>query len=115
MIRPPEEPHPFHSQHAHESGQNLALEGYDAVPRDGPAVFVADRTRLAAGDLFGRWVRLDQTIGGIALEVSLVTDQPAAEGGWTILDQAQLGEVMCDEALTFDGLTRLAEQVGGRP
>lgn len=98
----------LHEQHHTESGGELAVDAYDAVPRDGPAVFVADTDRLDRGELHGRWIGLDQPAADIAADISRVADRSPIDGGWAIVDQSRLGATMCDEEITFDGLTRLA-------
>lgn len=106
-----------HGQHHNESGSDLAIDAYDAVPRDGPAVFVADIARLDRGELHGQWIGLDQSAADIAENISRVTERSPVDGSWAIVDQCRLGSTMCDEDLTFDGLTRLArlhrEAAGG--
>jgi hypothetical protein len=105
-----------HQQHHTEPETDITLDGYDAVPRDGPAVFVADTTKLDHGELHGRWIGLDQPTADIATEISRVTERSPIDGGWAVVDQTRLGATMCDEAITFDGLTRLARlhrQVAG--
>lgn len=104
-------------QHHSEAGVDIALDAYDAVPRDEPAVFVADCEKLDRGELHGRWIGLDQPAADIAADISRVTDRSPIDGGWAIVDQARIGATMSDEDISFDGLTRLArlhrEQAGG--
>lgn len=106
------------TQHHTEAGHDVALDSYEAVPRDGPAVFVADTTKLDQGELHGKWIGLDQSAADIAENISRVTDRSPIDGGWAIVDQSRLGATMCDEDITFDGLTRLAKlhrEAAGEP
>lgn len=85
-----------------------ALEGYDAVPRDGPAVFIAARQRLdETGEPLGLWLRLDRPAKVVAcLLRALVGDQPER---WSVIDQIDLGNEMVDEQTSVAELLALAE------
>ena len=108
----------LHQHHHTEAGSDVALDGYDAVPRDGPAVFVADTAKLDRGELHGRWIGLDRSAADIATHISAVTNRSPIDGGWAVIDQTRLGGTMCDEHISFDGLSRLARlhrHVAGGP
>lgn len=77
-------------------------DAWDAAPRDGPAVFVIDASRLdTSGDLRGGW--LDPTVDtatftrGIA---DLLGREPNT-GEWAIIDQTGLGETMLPETFNL--------------
>lgn len=76
-----------------------AADGHDAVPRDGPAIYLADAAVLHAGRLIGRWVRLDTPLAEVAEEVGqLVGERP---DNWVVIDQVGIGEAMLDEQPTL--------------
>ena len=80
----------LHQHHHTEAGSDVALDGYDAVPRDGPAVFVADTAKLDRGELHGRWIGLDRSAADIATHISAVTNRSPIDGGWAVIDQTRL-------------------------
>lgn len=80
------------------------LDAYDAVPRDGPSIFIA-RTNghEAEQPVEGRWV--DLRLGESALRAELAGHPSVA--GWMVLDQFDCGPEMIPEQPTPDELRAL--------
>lgn len=81
------------------SSPERPLDYWDAVPRDGPAVFVANADLLDLGIIHGRWIdprepepvlrdQLVATLGG----------QVVQRRAWAVIDQINVGEAMLPEA-----------------
>lgn len=85
--------------------------GYDAVPRDGPAVFVADIKGFdESGDYVGNWIRLDRPNQEVQEELrAVVNGQPER---FAIIDQVDMGPVMVDEDASLPELLDLADEAG---
>lgn len=84
---------------------------YDAVPRDGPAVFVAHSRAIDLGAaLIGAWIGADQAPEQIATGIEVVTGQVWRRGGWAIVDQVGLGPLAVDEDCPPEEIGRLANQ-----
>jgi hypothetical protein len=99
------------TQQTAEIGHIISHE-YDAIPRDGPAVFVALRRALDIGaGLAGAWIDTDQTPDAIAAGIEEVTGRAWQLGGWAIVDQVGLGQVAVDEDCPPRELGRLAGRV----
>lgn len=86
-------------------------EAWDAVPQDGPAVFVIDTVVLEQQQaLHGRW--LDLSAGQTAAEAALrdLLQRPI-DGGWAIVDQVGLGPRMAPETIAAEELQRLPDEL----
>ena len=82
--------------------------GWDAVPRDGPAVFIANGETLAGtSGPEGAWVRLDRTRQEVAADLGRLIGS-AGQTHWLVFDQVGLGPIMVDETPVSDvlGLVR---------
>lgn len=78
------------------------VDGYDAVPRDGPAVFLANVAALERGELSGTWVRLDQPATQLVSALAhLIGDRP---DHWAVVDQVGAGSTAVDEDASIDEL-----------
>ena len=73
---------------------------YDAVPRAGPAVFIAKEALLDAGVISGHWLDPCDTAEVVSARIDLVTGQLGELGGYAIIDQVGLGPDMLAEDLT---------------
>lgn len=83
-------------------------DAWDAVPRDGPAVFVIDTGVLdGEGRVYGRWI--DLAVGRTAvlgqLNDLLGVDPTPTE--WAIVDQVGLGDRMAPEVVSPDEMATL--------
>lgn len=79
-------------------------DAYDAVPRDGPAIFIARSGGQEANPpIEGRWV--DLRLGESALRAELAGHPSVA--GWVVLDQLDCGPEMIPEQPTPDELRAL--------
>jgi hypothetical protein len=98
-----------HKHYNDMHGMTDGWEAWDAVPRDGPAVFVIDTVALDQHHQFrGRW--LDLAAGAAATEAALgdLLGRPI-DAGWAIVDQIGLGPRMAPEALTLEDLRHLPQ------
>ncbi len=73
---------------------------WNAIPRDGPAVFVvdmeiADRERR----IQGRWIDPTETTEEIERQLAELLGRMPDEGSWAIVDQVGLGPLMVPEVL----------------
>lgn len=93
------------------SPHDPSVDAYDAVPRDGPAIFIA-RTNghETSQPIGGRWV--DLRLGESALRAELA-DHPSA-AGWFVLDQLDCGPEMIPEHPTPEELRALIAQAQAR-
>jgi hypothetical protein len=93
---------------SYERHPNQLMDAWDAVPRDGPALFIA---RLDAGrPTAGTWVRTDQPERFTADELASLLGEPLAtrqQREWVVLDQIGLDEPMLPETLNLSGLQQL--------
>jgi hypothetical protein len=82
---------------------------WEAVPRDGPAVFVVDTDAFDQGLVRGRW--LDVSAGQTALHQALseLLGQEPKKGRWAIVDQIGLGGLMAPETMTIPELSTVAD------
>lgn len=83
------------------------LSTWDAPPRDGPAVFVAD---LVAHDLLGvmrgRWLDPNQPVEHLEAQITeIVGPEGLHTGRWGVLDQLDAGRDMVPEQLSVAALT----------
>jgi len=86
-------------------------EAWDAVPRDGPAVFVVDTAAFDRGIVRGRWLAVDAGQAALQLELTELLGRPPAEGSWAVVDQVGLGELMAPEAMTVASLNGVADDL----
>ena len=83
------------------------FNAWDAVPRDGPAVFIIDIARLDNEErLHGRWIDLDGSPAAVAAQVAEATGGAGA-GSWAIVDQTGLGTRMVPEDFPLSELPGL--------
>jgi hypothetical protein len=95
-----------------ENGSEVSgWEAWDAVPRDGPAVFVVDVGALDHGVVRGRWLdaRAEQEV--LHGELTELLGSEPEEGAWAIVDQVGLGELMAPETMTVPELATVAEDL----
>lgn len=83
------------------------LSTWDAPPRDGPAVFVAD---LTAHDLLGvmrgRWLDPTQPPKALEAQITEIVGRDGFHTGrWGVLDQLKVGPNMVPEQLSVAALT----------
>jgi hypothetical protein len=101
-------------QQLEESG-DIWRKGYDAVPRDGPAVFAADAAGLDRGEWpWGRWLNPLASIPTLERQLAEVFGPDAEPGRWVIIDQRDLGPVMVPEVLSVRALHRFAKRARRR-
>lgn len=88
-----------------ESEASDGWEAWDAVPRDGPAVFVVDTKAFDHGVIRGLW--LEVSADGTALHDQLteLLGREPEEGTWAIIDQVGLGALMAPETMPTSGLS----------
>src|SRR5262245_37684230 len=89
------------NQHQPSEVEALGLvlsRSYDAVPRDGPAVFVANTDVLDEdGTADGAWLDASSPPDVLKAGIEFVTGQAAGLGGWAVIDQVGLGPIAVDE------------------
>lgn len=91
-------------------------EAWEAIPRDGPAVFIVDTVALSQGVVRGRWVSVADADGGMNLhaELTALLGHEPEEGSWAVVDQVGLGGVMAPETLSVVDLAAVAEDLRTR-
>lgn len=77
---------------------------WDAVPRDGPAVFIVDRRAWDEGTVRGRWCNPLAPAHEVRAQIGELLGSEAAEQEWAIVDQVGLGPLMLPELLRADAL-----------
>jgi hypothetical protein len=82
------------------------IDRWDAVPRDGPAVFVIGGD--SASGMTGDWIDPTVEIEQVADAVAAATGQPPENGSWAVVDQIGLGTEMLPEHLSIESLVRIA-------
>jgi hypothetical protein len=82
------------------------LDRWNAVPRDGPAVFVigGDSPSCVMGD----WIDPTAATEQVADAVAVATGQPPEIGSWAVVDQTGLGAELLPEHLSIESLVRIA-------
>lgn len=98
-------------QLTYQAQPDSLFDAWDAVPRDGPALFIAtcDDGRPVAGT----WVRTDQPEHFFRGELALLLNEPLAtrdQRDWLVLDQIGIGETMTPERVNLSGLYQLLRQ-----
>lgn len=86
-------------------------EAWDAVPRDGPAVFVVDTIAFDHGTVRGRWLDVRDDHAALHAELTKLLGREPEEGAWAIVDQIGLGELMAPETMSIANLTTVAEDL----
>ncbi len=97
------------SQENQESEAAGGWEEWNAVPRDGPAVFVADAVAWDQGIIHGRWLEIRADRATLHTQLTDLLGREPEEGTWAILDQIGLGPVMAPETMPVADLTTLTE------
>ncbi len=97
-------------KNTHTGEEANGWDAWDAIPRDGPAVFVLDVHRLDAGTVHGAWLSVDPERFTAGLRALLGR---SALNGWAIVDQVGLGERMIPEHFPLDALRTVFGDVGG--
>ena len=96
------------------NGAPEAANGWDAweaVPRDGPAVFVVDTVAFDHGIVRGRWLSVADGQVNLHAELTELLGHEPEEGTWAVVDQIGLGSVMAPETMSVDDLTGVAEDL----
>ena len=86
-------------------------EAWDAIPRDGPAVFVIDTTAFDHGIVRGWWVEIGSDQAVLHAELTELLGREPEEGTWAIFDQVGLGELMAPETMTVANLSTVAKEL----
>lgn len=91
---------------------NLA-DAWDAVPRDGPAVLVADADAFdLRNEVVGGWIDPSMPRPELNEAIAAVVGPLAFRAGrWVVLDQVRMGSVMVPEELSIERLGQLALHV----
>jgi len=81
-----------------EQGRHKRMEGcsYDAVPRDGPHIFVVDAVAWDRGEFAGAWVPADANGGLVLRHLSGVLRREVDIEDLAVVDQVGV-ETMVDE------------------
>lgn len=100
------------------SGSGYGWEEWNAVPRDGPAVFVVDvEVADREGRVQGRWIDPTGTREEIERQLGELLGRASDEGTWAVVDQVGLGPLMVPEVLAATDLPVAAQEAvaeGGR-
>lgn len=80
-------------------------EAWDAIPRDGPAVFVVDTAAFDQGVVRGRWLDLGADQAVLHAELTELLGHEPEEGAWAVVDQVGLGKLMTPETMPAASLT----------
>lgn len=89
----------------YEQESSRFFDAYDAVPRDGPAVFVATTHPDDGEALRGQWISIDRSTQDVRRDiVDAVGVAAVAAGTWRVIDQVHLGHHMLPEDLRPDEL-----------
>lgn len=96
-----------------ENGMGKASEvsgwdAWDAVPRDGPAVFVVDAAAFDQGVVRGGWLAVGADQAALHADLTELLGREPQEGSWVIVDQVGLGDLMAPETMTVASLTTVA-------
>ncbi len=86
-------------------------EAWDAVPRDGPAVFVVDTTAFDRGVVRGRWLDVGADPEALHTDLTELLGREPEEGSWAIIDQVGLGERMAPETMAIARLATVADDL----
>lgn len=83
-------------------------EAWNAVPRDGPAVFIVDVGAFDCGVVRGRWFGVKADQEELRAELTDLLGYEPEEGSWAIVDQVGLGDLMAPETMTVADLTAVS-------
>lgn len=86
-------------------------DAWDAVPRDGPAVFVIDTGAFDQGVVRGRWLDVTAERAALQDELRELLGCEPEEGSWAIIDQIGLGQLMAPETMSVSSLSTVAEDL----
>lgn len=89
-------------------GTGEGWDEWEAVPRDGPAVFAVDSRALDEGVIRGRWLDVHADQVTLRKELGELLGQGPEAGAWVVVDQVGLGELMAPETMTVTDLAALA-------
>jgi hypothetical protein len=89
-------------------------DAWDAVPRDGPGLFVIDTAAYDCEQVRGRWIDPTAEPALIELQLQELLGRWPEPGSWAVVDQVGLGEVMVPEVLDLDAVSRLTPEDGAR-
>jgi hypothetical protein len=88
------------TEHLNEGRSHEHADGwwlYDAVPRDGPALYVVLADTWDRGDVTGLWIRPDSPTECVVELLSSLTDRQLTLDDLRVVDQVGLGQAMVDE------------------
>lgn len=82
------------------------IERFDAVPRDGPAVFIVNRAAFDRGELVGGWLPVSDDVEAMTTAVEDIIGDTieSSRRSWIIIDQIDMGGTMIDEDAPLDTL-----------
>jgi hypothetical protein len=84
---------------------------WNAVPRDGPALFAVDATAFDRGVVRGRWLNVGADQAQLYDELTELLGQAPEEGTWAVVDQIGLGQRMAPEMMSVTDLTTVARDL----
>jgi hypothetical protein len=70
---------------------------YDAVPRDGPAIYVVAAETWDQGDVTGIWIELESPTDKVVELLSAVAGRALELDDLRVVDQVGVGKLMLDE------------------
>lgn len=79
-----------------ESGSAGGWEAYDAVPRDGPWLFVAVAEAWDRGEIRGAWVRASASSEEVVTVLLAATGHPVTVQELTIVDQVGIDQPIAE-------------------
>src|SRR5262245_33185090 len=89
----------------YETQPDPMMDAWDAVPRDGPAIFIA--TCIDDRPVAGAWVTANQPEPYFLAELAFLLHEPLdarERREWVVLDQVGIAEPMLPERLNLAGL-----------
>jgi hypothetical protein len=89
--------------------QPSGWEAWDAVPRDGPAVFIVDTAALDSGELHGCWFDPTLPVDILSEQLRRFVGAELTEGRIAVVDQIGLGPLMMSEKPVVDELQAEAD------
>jgi hypothetical protein len=87
-------------------------DAWDAVPRDGPGVFVIDTEAFDRRQVRGRWIDPTAEPALIELQLQELLGRWPEPGSWAVVDQVGVGEATLPEHLSISAVTRLTPEDG---
>lgn len=87
-------------------------EAWEAIPRDGPAVFVIDTAAFDRGVIRGRWIEVAEDDAELQAALTELLGQKPEEGSWAVVDQIGLGPVMAPETMAVSELATVESELG---